>query len=42
MNGWIDGWVDCPFNREDLGTKLSCFGCENKNGGHFTRSKSKN
>ena len=28
--------------REDLGTRLSCFGCENKNGGHFTRFKSKN
>ena len=26
--------------REDLGTKLSCFSCENKNGGHFTRFKS--
>ena len=24
------------------GRWLSCFGCENNNGGHFTRSKSKN
>ena len=32
----------CTVNREDLGTRLSCFGCENKNGGHFTRFKSKN
>ena len=29
-------------NREDLGTRVSCFGCENKNGGHLTRFKSKN
>ena len=29
-------------NREDLGTRLSCFGCGNKNDGHFTRFKSKN
>ena len=34
--------LKCTVNREDLGTRLSCFGCENKNGGHFTRSKSKN
>ena len=28
-------------NREDLGTRLNCFDCEKKNGGHFTRFKSK-
>ena len=28
--------------REDLGTRMSCFGCKNKNGRHFTRFKSKN
>ena len=32
----------CTVNREDLGTRLSCFGCGNKNGGRFTRFKSKN
>ena len=32
----------CTINREELGTRLSCFGCENKNGRHFTRFKSKN
>ena len=25
-----------------MGTRLSCFGCGNKNGGHFTRFKRKN
>ena len=29
-------------NREDLGTRLSCFGRGNKNGGRFTGFKSKN
>ena len=24
-------------DREDLGTRLSCFGCENKNGEYFTQ-----
>ena len=32
----------CTVKRENLGTRLSCFGCEKKNGGHFTRFKSKN
>ena len=27
--------------REDLGTRLSCFGCETENGVRFTRFKSK-
>ena len=26
--------------REELGTRLSCFGCENKNGGHYNHFKS--
>ena len=30
-------WKNFVFNEE-----MSCFGCENKNGGHFTRFKSKN
>ena len=34
------GW--CTVNREDLGTRLSCFDSGNKNGGHFTRFKGKN
>ena len=29
-------------NGEDLGARLSCFGCENKNDRHFTRFKGKN
>ena len=29
----------CTVNRDDVGTTLSCFGCENKNGGHLTRFK---
>ena len=28
--------------QEDLGMRLSCFGCEKKKGGHFTHFKSKN
>ena len=27
--------------QEDLGMRLSCFGCEKKNGGHFTSFKTK-
>ena len=34
------GWS--TVKRKDLATRLSCFGCETKNGGHFTRFKCKN
>ena len=28
--------------REDMGTRLTCFGRENKSGGHFTRYNNNN
>ena len=46
INGWRQKCSTsanyCSVNQEDLGTRLSCFGCENKNGGHFTCFKSTN
>ena len=35
--------VNAPLTEKTMGIEgLSCFGRENKNGGHFTRFKSKN
>ena len=33
--------VNVPLTEKTMGMGLSCFGCENKNGGRFTRFKSK-